>query len=78
MLGVTLQINDRLIAFYEIRRMKPVDRQPSNSTLCMYHVFDEEGNDVLGRPVYHVYGRGAHALVYKVLGKINRLKRRKS
>jgi hypothetical protein len=78
MLGVTIQINERLLAFYEIRRMKPVDRQPSQSTLCLYHVFDEEGHDVLGHPVYHQYGRGAGALVYKVLGKINRLKRRKA
>lgn len=76
MLGVTIQINERIISFYEIRRMAPVDRQPTPSMMCQYHVFDEEGNRVLGEPVYHLFGRGAEALVYKVLGKINRLKRR--
>ena len=76
MLGVTIQINDKLIAFYEIRRMWPVDRQPSNSTMCQYHVFDEEGNAVLGQPVYHRYGAGAERLVYKVLGKLHRGRKR--
>lgn len=72
MLGVTLQINDRVIVFYEIRRMWPVDRQPSNSTMCQYAVFDEQGNQVLDRTVYHRYGAGAERLVYKVLGKLHR------
>ena len=72
MLGVTLQINEKILAFYEIRRVYPVDRHPSNSTMCQYFVYDEEGNQVLDRTVYHRYGAGAERLVYKVLGKLHR------
>lgn len=78
MLGVTIQINDRVLAFYEIRRMHPVDRQPLPSTICEYNVFDDEGNLLLPDRVKHRFGKGADALVYKVLGKLERLKRKKS
>jgi hypothetical protein len=76
MLGVTLQINEKILAFYEIRRVFPVDRQPANSTMCQYRVFDEEGNQLLDKPVYHRYGQGAERLAFKVLGKLNRGKRK--
>lgn len=76
MLGVTIQINDRVLAFYEIRRVKPVDTHPMPSTICEYKVFDEEGNQILAEHVKHRFGKGANALVFKVLGKLERLNRR--
>lgn len=75
MLGVTLQINEKVIAFYEIRRLFPLDVRPMPSTICEYGVYDDEGNEILGESVKHRFGKGAEALVFKVLGKLVRKRR---
>ena len=77
MLGVTLQINDKVIAFYEIRRMHPLYVELKDSTRCVYNVFDDEGN-LLIEGVKHRYGDKAEALTAKVLRKIHKLQTRKS
>ena len=73
MLGVTLQINARVIAFYEIRRIKPLGGLTPN-TICTYNVFDDEGN-LLIEGVKHRYGDMAEILTAKVLRKIHKLRK---
>lgn len=65
MLHVTIQINERTIEYFGIRRLYPIDRQPTASTLCRYVVTDAEQNE-LGE-VTHRYGNKAASLVRKVL-----------
>ena len=72
MMGITLSINDKILAAYAVQRIKPVDRQPSPSTVCEYIVTDDEGNEILGEHIFHRYGWGAEALAYRVLGKLKR------
>jgi len=72
MMGIALSINDKLLAFYEVRRVEPVDRLPAPTTLCTYRVFDDEGNEALPEPIQHRYGWGAESLAYRVLGKLKR------
>lgn len=72
MLGVTLQINDRVIAFYEIRRMHPVCKAMQDNTIGTYNVYDDEGNLMI-EGIKHRYGDRAEALVAKVMRKVRKL-----
>jgi hypothetical protein len=74
MLGVTLQINDRVIAFYEIRRMHPVCRAMQDNTIGTYNVYDDEGNLMI-EGIKHRYGDMAEILTAKVLRKIHKLRK---
>lgn len=72
MMDITLSINEKVLAFYSVQRVHPVDRQPSPNTVCQYIVTDEEGNEILNERIFHRYGWGAEALAYRVLGKLKR------